>query len=164
MKKRFRVPLTVGLIVGLGGCLRSEEPVVLPEAEEVEAWFDGAAAASLDGRRLVIEAVMEPDHLARGGLLWLRATPYFYLFNAHVRQVLLDYPSVEGVDVVIRGDGAATLARVSLDRSTLTIYEWDRALAYTARAQRDGTEQPRFMSELLRWAEERVDHEYTPPQ
>lgn len=132
----------------------------MPDPAEVEAWFDGAAEVSTDGNRLVIEAVMEPDHLVRGGRLWQRATPYFYLFNVHIRQVLLDYPGLAGVDVVIRDEEARLLARLSLDRSTMSIYEWDRAVAYTSRAQREGTQHPRYVADLIRWAEDRVDHSH----
>ena len=104
---------------------------------------------------------MDPEHLARGGRLWQRATPYFYLFNTHVRQVLLDFPSLEGVDVVVRAEGGETLATVTLHRETLSVYEWNRAVAYTSRAQREGTDNPGFVVDLLEWAEDRVEHSYT---
>jgi hypothetical protein len=163
MKKRSSVLVAVCSVVALCACARPDEPAVLPDTAEVEAWFDGAASVTIENDRLVIDAVMEPDHLTRGGSLWQRATPFFYLFNVQIRQVLLDFPDVDGVDVVVRGEDERPLASVSLDRSTLSIYEWDRAVAYTSRAQRDGTEQPRHLVELLDWAEDRVEHSYSLP-
>ena len=148
------------LIAVVAGCAEPAEEVALPDPATVEVWFEGAATVHLAERRLQIEAVMQPEHLAKGGVLWQRATPFFYLFNVHVRQVLLDYPALEGVDVSVRGENEEPLASVSLDRGTLSVYEWDRAIAYTSRAQREGTEQPRFVADLLRWAEDRVENSY----
>src|SRR5690606_13784509 len=131
------------------------------DPEVLEGWFQGEAEVTLDGQRLVIDATMDPVHLARGGQLWQRATPYFYLFNVHIRQVLLDYPSIEWVDVIVRGEDGEPLAQVALNRSSLNSYQWDHGVAYTSRAQREGTERPIYVAELLDWADEHVDEVYT---
>lgn len=152
--ERFLALCGIALVFACSG---GEEPVVLPDPAAVETWFEGEAEVSLEGRRLVIDGTMDPEHLARGGRLWQRATPYFYLFNVHVRQVMLDHPSLEGVDVVIHGEDGDTLAAVSLNRSSLNIYEWDAGVAYTSRAQLEGTAHPSYVADLLDWADEHVD-------
>ncbi len=157
MSFRSAVLLIPFILLGLVACSRAEEEVVLPDPETLEPWFEGNADVTLDGRRLVVAATMDPEHLARGGRLWQRATPYFYLFNVHIRQVLTDYPSVEGVDVIVHSESGDTLSRVSLNRRALNTYQWDDALAYTSRAQSQGTERPVFVVELLDWADEHVD-------
>lgn len=160
MSYRSVVLLIPLLFLVLGACSEREEDVVLPDPEAVEVWFEGKADVQLDGRRLVIEASMDPEHLARGGKLWQRATPYFYLFNVHIRQVLTDYPSIQGVDVIVHGESRDTLARVSLNSRSLNTYQWDHGVAYTSRAQSQGTERPIFVAELLDWADDHVDEVY----
>ena len=147
----------VMMMLVAAGCAGSSGDPPLPDPAEIETWFDGAADVSIEGDRILIRAEIEPEHLERGGRLWQRATPYFYLFNVHIRQVLLEHPGVGGVDVVIHGNRGDLVSRVSLDRATMSIYEWDRAVAYTSRAQREGTQHPRHLSDLIRWAEDRVD-------
>jgi hypothetical protein len=155
-----RLLVRIVLLLLVAGC--DARDAVLPDPGEVEAWFGDAAEVTLQGNRLVITGEMDPEHLRRGGAIWQRATPYFFLLNVHVRQVLLDYPAVAGVDVHLRTTDGEPIARVSLDRSSLSIYDWDRALAYSSRAQQEGTNQPRRLEELFQWAEDRVDHWYAP--
>lgn len=149
------------VLAALSGCAGggATEPT-LPQPDSVAAWFGEQTEASLSGNVLVIRGRMDPDYLRRGGRIWKRSGPYFYLFNVRVHELLRDYPELAAVRAVTLGPDGAELARAMLYRSELSEIQWKEALARASLAQTQGTENPRRIEQLIDFGEEHTEFRY----
>lgn len=163
MRQTKRAALAALVVAALGGagCREAESrPVELPRPDSVAAWFGGDTEARLDGRVLELRGTLAPEMLRRGGSLWARSSPYYYLFNVQVRELVVRYPELAGVRAVVAAPDGREIARATLPAGTLNRYEWQRALALASLAQREGTENLRRVEELIEWGEEVTQYEY----
>lgn len=135
------------------------EPV-LPPADSTAAWFGGSTEVRHSGNVLEIRGEIDPDFLRRGGRIWARSGPYFYLFNVRVRDLLLEYPDIAAVRAVTLSPDGREVARALLHRNELSVVEWKEALARASLAQTHGTESPRRIEELIRYGEDHTEFSY----
>lgn len=154
------IPLLVLALVGAGACEEVEDPPMFPEPEAVEAWFGEGTAVAMRGNVLEIRGTIDPEFLRRGGSLWRQSSPYFYLFNVKIREILTEYPDVAAVRAITTDAAGDEVARATLHARALHEYEWRDAVALTSLAQREGTESPRHVAALLRFGEEHTEYEY----
>ncbi len=159
MKVQLRTAVLTGLLT-MVGCSTPERDWVMPDPSEAAAWFGPDAEASVSGNVLEIRGVMADDLLRRGGRIWERSGPFFYLFNVHVQQLLRDYPDIAAVRAITYSQDGEELARATLHRSELSEVQWREALGRASLAQSQGTESPRRIEELIRYGEDRTDHRY----
>ncbi|MEX2584106.1 MAG: hypothetical protein WD766_12570 [Gemmatimonadota bacterium] len=154
--------LGVTLLLGaVAACARGEEDWVLPDPGMVTEWFGESAEARLDGNVLEIRGRMEPDHLRRGGRIWARSGPYFYLFNVHVQRILVDYPDVAAVRARTFDQRGQEVATATLSRDRLSEFRWDEALARASLAQQEGTRSPRLVERLISFGEDHTEYTYS---
>lgn len=153
--------LAIGVSALGAGCGRGEatEPV-LPPADSTAAWFGEGTEVRHSGNVLEIRGEIDPDFLRRGGTIWERSGPYFYLFNVRVRDLLRDYPDLAAVRAVTVAPDGRELARALLHRDELSSVQWKEALARASLAQTKGTESPRRIEELIRYGEDHTEFSY----
>lgn len=149
--------LLLGILVM--ACGPSDEPVEMPSQAQVEAEYGEAVEAEISGN-LVRLTVPMPEGFERGGTLWARSGPYFYLFTTATRELMVSYPDIAGVEVVATTSDGREVARARLLRGTLNDITWQRAIAYASQAQTEGTEAPRYLDRLVRHGEELTEYEY----
>jgi hypothetical protein len=150
----------VAVMLAVAGCAEPDRDPVLPEPDSVAAWFGEGTEAQLNGNVLEIRGTIDPEYLRRGGSLWRQSSPYFYLFNVRVREVLTEYPDLAAVRAVTFDGNGDEVARATLLARALNEYEWRDALALASLAQREGTENLRHISALIRFGEEKTEYEY----
>lgn len=158
LRKRLVGTLVLGL--ALLGCGTAEREWVLPAPEEAAGWFGEGTEARLSGNVLELRGTVDPDFLRRGGRIWQRSGPYFYLFNVHVQALLRDYPDLAAVRAVALTEEGEELARATLLRGELSEIQWREALARTSLAQTQGTDNPRRIEELIRYGEDHTEFSY----
>lgn len=146
------------LTLGCGG--GAEEPAMPPEAE-VQTLYGDAVEAEISGNLIRLRVPM-PAGFERGGTLWARSGPYFYLFTTATRDLLANYPDVAAVEVIASTAEGEQVARARLLRGTLNGITWPHAIAYASQAQAEGTESPRFVDRLVRYGEDNTEFEYDP--
>lgn len=151
--------LTLGILVM--ACEPAEEPSELPTAETVEAAYGEAVEAEVSGNLIRLTVPM-PEGFERGGTLWARSGPYFYLFTTATRDLMVTYPDLAGVEVVATTGNDREVARARLLRGALNDLTWPRAIAYASQAQTEGTESPRYLDRMVRYGEEVTEFEYNP--
>jgi len=151
---------TVLLTLALTGCPQPERELVLPDADEASAWFGPAAEATISGNVLEIRGVVADDFIRRGGRIWERSGPYFYLFNIHVQALLRDYPDLAAVRAITFTSDGEELARATLHRAELSEIQWREALGRASLAQSEGTASPRRIEDLIRYGEDRTEFSY----
>lgn len=151
--------LAIGSALALTGC--GDAPAVLPSVAEAEAAYGDGAEVEIRGNLLRVTVSM-PEGFERGGSLWARSGPYFYLFSTATRDLFLAYPDLAAVEVAAETAEGQEVARARLLRSGLNEITWTRAIAYAAQAQTEGTASPRHVDRLVRWAEDRTEFEYNP--
>jgi hypothetical protein len=158
-----RVPLVLTLLLGLlVGCgLGGERELLLPDEAEVAERYGGGAEAEVRGNLLEVRIAMAEQHL-RGGGIWARSGPYFYLFSPPTRDLFAEYPDLAAVRVVTRTPRGQEVARAELRRDALTEVRWREALYRSAIAQRDGTERPVTLQDLTFFGEDHTDFHYNP--
>lgn len=161
MRRRLVLGLAVQVAAFAAGCQDAgQRDWTLPERDSIAEWFGEDTEVRLNGNVVEIEGEIDPEFLRRGGSLWAHASPYFYLFNVHVRDLVVEYPDVAAVRAIVyRGDDE--LARATLRTGEMSAFQWREALARSSRAQREGTEHPRFLSELVSFGEDHTEYEYT---
>lgn len=152
--------LVLAASLGSAGCSREAREPVLPPPDSSAAWFGEGAEVRLDGRVLEVRGEIDPEFLRRGGTIWERSGPYFYLFNVHVRDLLETYPDLAGVRAITYGPGGRELARAVLRRDALSSVQWNEALARASLAQTQGTARPRRIEELIRYGEDHTEFSY----
>jgi hypothetical protein len=153
--------LPVVLALPLTGCEDRDAAPVLPDLVEVGSAYGEAVEGELLGNVLRVTVPM-PEGFERGGSLWARSGPYFYLFTTATRDLLVAYPDLAAIEVSAVTDEGEEVARARLLRTTLNEVTWARAIAYASQAQTEGTESPRHVDRLVRWAEDHTEHEYNP--
>jgi hypothetical protein len=160
MSKLRSVAVGVLVVAGAAGCAPAEREWVMPDPAAVAAWYGPGAEATISGNVVEIRGTIEDDLLRRGGRIWERSGPYFYLFNVHVQALLRDYPDIAAVRAVTFSPGGEELARATLHRSELSEIQWREALGRASLAQSQGTENPRRIEELIRYGEDRTEYRY----
>lgn len=151
---RGRLALALSLALLAAACTAERGEWVLPDPAAVSAWYGSDAVATIDGNLLEIRGTMDPEFLRRGGSLWARSGPYFYLFNVHVQQLLQDYPDLAGVRATVTDEEGEEIASAMITRADLNEFRWREALARASLAQRDGTRNPRTVERLILFGEE----------
>ena len=153
--------LALGIAATAWGCDGAPEAPQMPAAAEVEAAYGERVEAEVSGNLLRVRVPM-PEGFERGGSLWARSGPYFYLFTTATRDLLLQYRDIAAVEVVATTEAEEEVARARLLRDTLNEITWQRAIAFASQAQTEGTESPRHVDRLVRFGEERTEYEYNP--
>jgi hypothetical protein len=146
----------------LAGCAGGSREWVLPDPETAAAWYGDGAEARIDGNVLEIRGTMDADHLRRGGRIWARSGPYFYLFNVHVQALLEEYPDLAAVRARTFTVEGAEVAQAMLLRDELSPARWREALARASLAQREGTRNPRAVERLIQFGEDHTTYRYQP--
>lgn len=152
--------MLVALALAGGACAREERAPVLPDAGEVAAWYGEGTEAELDGAVLEVRGTIEPDFLRRGGRIWARSGPFFYLFTVRTRDLFEEYPDLVAVRAIARTRRGEEVARAILHRSELSEVQWRTALARASLAQTQGTANPRRIEELIEFGEDHTEFRY----
>jgi hypothetical protein len=160
--RRFQTIFLVAACVLAWGC---EEPDAgqpgLPDPQEVEEWFGEGTDVELEGNLLVVRGTIGTDYLQRGGRIWARSGPYFYLFNVKVQELMVAYPDLAGVRATAVAEDGRQLATALLRRNALNELRWDEALRRATLAQTQGTDNPRYVERLIQFGEDYTEYEYT---
>lgn len=156
---RLRVLIVLG-IAGVAGCDSAPAGMQLPSTDEVAEWYGEGTSADFNGNRLEITGPMEDDYIRRGGRLWARSGPYFFLFNVHVRDLMVNYPDIAAVRVTAVTESGEEIAVATLLRDDMNEYRWREALARSSLAQRDGTRNPRLVERLITFGEDHTEFHY----
>lgn len=143
------------------GCAGGADEPEMPPIAEVQSAYGEAVEAEISGNLVRLHVPM-PSGFERGGTLWARSGPYFYLFTTATRDLLTAYPDVAAVEVVASTAEGEEVARARLLRSTLNAITWPHAIAYASQAQAEGTASPRFVDRLVRYGEDNTEYEYDP--
>lgn len=133
----------------------------LPDADAAARRYGRAVEGEVRGNLLELRVALDED-LRRGGSLWARSSPYFYLFSPSTQELFSEYPDLAGVRVVTRTQDGAEVARATLHRETLHEYEWRRALNVAGRARLEGTRRPGLVENLVHLGEEHAEYSYNP--
>ncbi|HSM05670.1 MAG TPA: hypothetical protein VK858_13730 [Longimicrobiales bacterium] len=151
-------------VLAIGSLACTQEPQVVPSAEEVEALYASTSRLSVEmsGNVAEVTVVQDAQQLRRGGSLWARVGPYIYLFSDATRDAFVQYNGLAAVRVITVAPGGTEVARATLLRGTLNELTWRRALNISGLARRDGTEQLTLLEDLVRWGEDRSEFEYNP--
>lgn len=160
MRRRFTAWALGAAVLGAGCAAGDAAEPVLPPPDSTAAWFGGDTEVRHRGNVLEIRGEIDPDFLRRGGRIWERSGPYFYLFNVRVRDLLEQYPDLAAVRAVALAPDGRELARAVLHRDALSSVQWKEALARASLAQTRGTESPRRIEELIRFGEDHTEFEY----
>ncbi len=143
---------------GLGG----DRDLQLPTPEEAASRYGAGVAVELRGNLLEVRAPMTPEQLERGGTLWARSGPYFYLFSTATRDLFVEYPDLAAVRVITETEGGEEVARAELLRDAIAEPRWREALGLAALAQQEGTRRPRRLEEMIYFGEDYTQYEYNP--
>lgn len=150
----------LAVALAITGCRGADRAPVLPEPDSIAAWFGEGTEARMNGNVLEIRGRVDPEYLRRGGSLWRQSSPYFYLFNVRIRDVVADHPDLAAVRAITLDGSGDEVARATLLARELNEYEWRDALALASLAQREGTENLRHIAALIRFGEEKTEYEY----
>ncbi|MBA2243661.1 MAG: hypothetical protein H0W11_01805 [Gemmatimonadetes bacterium] len=143
---------------GLGG----DRDLQLPTNEEAASRYGAGVAVELRGNLLEVRAPMTAEQLERGGTLWARGGPYFYLFSTATRDLFVEYADLAAVRVVTETAAGEEVARAELHRDAIAEPRWRQALGLSALAQQEGTQRPRRVEELIYFGEDYTQFEYNP--
>ena len=160
MIRRLSVGAALVLALAAPGCQPSAHEPVLPSPDSIASFFGAGTDVQLQGNVLEIRGRIDPAFLRRGGRIWARSGPYFYLFNVKVRDALKAYPDLAAVRAIAFGPQGRELARATVQRADLTEIEWEHGLKLASRAQTEGTENPRYIEDLIHWGEDHTEHAY----
>lgn len=155
----FRViPAALVPLLMVTACEAPDRPPEMPVAEQAAARYSSNAEAEVRGNLLEVRVAFSED-MRRGGRLWARGGPYFYLFSGATEELFAEYPDMAAVRVVTRTQADEEVARATLVRGTLSEYDWRRARNLAARAQTEGTERPSLVQELANYGDDHTEHE-----
>jgi hypothetical protein len=144
----------------LGAAICARERT-LPTESELRGLYGESADVRLSGNVVEVLVRQPREHLERGGSLWAQVGPYIYLFTPETREIFQKYDGVAAVRAITRMPGDGEIARATLVRDTLTDYTWQRAFELANEARRHGSERPKALYDLIRWAEQYTDYRYT---
>jgi hypothetical protein len=140
-----------------------QEPrdLTLPEASQVEAWYESQEGlrAQVTGNVAVITIAQSAQQIRRGGALWAKVGPYIYLFTEETFQLFEAFPGLAAVRVIKRV-GDSEVSNVLLARDELSGVLWRRSLNIAGRARRDGTDRVTLLEDLVEWGETHTDFTY----
>ncbi|MGH7458936.1 MAG: hypothetical protein ACREKN_07640 [Longimicrobiaceae bacterium] len=142
-------------------CGNGDGPFRLPPADSAAALYEDGAQAEARGNLLEVSVPFGEEY-RRGGSLWARSGPYFYLFSEPTEKLMAAYPQLAAVRVVMHTPGGEEVARATLARAAITEFDWRRARNLAAVAQLRGTEEPGRLAELVRWGEAHTEYRYNP--
>jgi hypothetical protein len=152
--------VVLAVLLATGCDPRSPRELQLPTAAEAAERY-GTGEAEVRGNLLELRVAMA-EALLRGGSIWMRSGPYFYLFSPPTRDLFAEYPDLAAIRVVTLTPRGEEVARAELHRETLSEVRWREALYRSAVAQRDGTEQPRTLEALTFFGEDHTEFDYNP--
>jgi len=157
-----RLPVALVLLLGPAACEPSPPDLVLPDASEVEAYYETERRleAEVSGNVVEVRVDQPAEHLRRGGTLWAKVGPYVFVFTEATRGLFEDYPGLAAVRVVTRLPDGSEVARAMLVRDELSDVQWRRALNIAGKARGEGP--LGRLDELVRWGEEHTTFEYNP--
>ena len=136
-------------------------PGTLPDPAAAAARYGDGATAQLSGNVLQVTVPMSAE-LLRGGSIWRRSGPFFYLFSIATRDLFVQNDGLAGVRVIATDPEGTELARATLQRDVLSEFQWRQALSVSAVAQKEGTERPRTIEELIYFGQDHTDYTYAP--
>jgi hypothetical protein len=139
----------------------ADRPPEMPQAEEAAERYGPGIVADVRGNLLEVQVPMTADHL-RGGAIWARSGPYFYLFSPATRDLFAEYRDLAAIRMITRTPEGEEIARAELHRDALTEVRWREALYRSAVAQRDGTERPSTLEALTFFGEDITEFQYNP--
>ncbi len=148
-------------LAGAAGCDSGPATMELPSTSEVTEWYGEGTSADFNGNLLEIKGPMQDDYIRRGGRLWARSGPYFFLFNVHVRDLMQNYPDIAAVRVTAVTEAGEEIAVATLLRDDMNEYRWREALARSSLAQREGTRNPRLVERLITFGEDHTEFRYS---
>lgn len=154
-----RVALVVAVAAAPLACTREEGPRDLPTSDAAAARYGEEVDAEIRGNLLELRIEMS-DELLRGGEIWARGGPYFYLFSSATRDLFVEHPDLAAVRAITLDPEGNEVARATLLRDRLSEFAWREALALGALAQQQGTERPRRIEQLIDFGEEVTEHSY----
>lgn len=135
----------------------------LPAEGELEGLYGPSARVTLNGNVVDVRAEQPLSHVVRGGELWARVGPYIYLFSPQTREAFERWDGVAAVRVRTFARGRNTrIAEAMLLRDTLTSVTWREAHRRVARARLEGTDNPAYLEELVRFGQGYATYEYNP--
>jgi hypothetical protein len=144
--------LVCSVVVACNGD-RADRPAHLPDPEEASQRY--GAPVTFEERVLTV-SVEFPEEYRRGGTLWLSASPFFHLFSTTSRDLLQEYPDLEGIRVRTHLEDGTPVADAFVRRDRMHEFAWNRGISQAALAQTQGTERPRYVDDLIRWGRENV--------
>ncbi len=156
--RSFRVLLLAAALVATA-CNDVAPGEGLPDPDSAAVRYGSGVEGEIRGNVLQLE-VPFGDELRRGGPIWARGGPYFYLFTGATRDLFEENPQLAGVRVITRTPDGEEVARATLERGRLREHEWNRARNLAGRAQLEGTERPRLVEQLVFFGEDHTEHEY----
>lgn len=145
----------------LSGCGDPKE-VAVPDATAVESYYTIPVRAEfgMNGNVAEVEVWQSADHLRRGGALWAKMGPYFYLFTDATRDLFEDYDGLAAVRVITRAPGGIEVARATLHRDRLNDLTWKRALNVAGNARLHGGDKLGLLQNLVSFGEDHTEYRY----
>ncbi|MFQ5679521.1 MAG: hypothetical protein ACE5HP_08675 [Gemmatimonadota bacterium] len=141
------------------GCAAGE--LELPGEGELQGLYGPSAELSLNGNVVDIRVRQPASQIRRGGELWARVGPYIYLFSPQTQTIFRRWSGVAGVRVRTFATGVRDpVAEALLVRDTLSSVTWHEANRRVARARLDGSRNPGYLEELVRFGEDYARYEY----
>lgn len=153
-----RVVLALLVLAACGG---DGEGGTLPPPGDAAERYGDEVEAELRGNLLELRVPIA-EEMFRGGPIWARSGPYFYLFSPPTRDLFSEFPGLAAIRVVTLTAGGDEVARAELLRDALSEPRWREALYRSAVAQRDGTDRPRALEELTFFGEDHAEFRYNP--
>lgn len=150
----------LSLLAAAGAC-KPEKDLELPTSSQLEGLYGERTAVSLDGNVVDVEAIQPERQLRRGGELWAKVGPYFYLFSPQTQEIFQDWNGVAAVRVRTVTPGDREVARAMLRRDELTTVTWREAKSRLVRARKEGTKKPGYVEDLVEYGEEHTEYDYS---
>lgn len=144
----------------LSSCDQAHSPS-LPSLEVAATRYGKEQEVRLNGNVLEVFATIPNSHL-RGGSLWLKAGPYFFVFSSATKEMFDTYDGLAAVRVVTRNESSEELARAMITRDALTAGRFEHGMRRAALAQAKGTEKPGIVRDLVHWSEDHVTEYHYP--
>lgn len=147
--------------LAVGACGETPE-LTLPAESDLAGLYGEGPSVELNGNVVDVEVRQPSDQLVRGGAVWAKVGPYIYLFSPQTRDLFETWSGIGGVRVTTLDGGGRMVAQAMLPRSALNSLTWPRAINLVARARLEGTNRPSYILDLIEYAEETAEYEYSP--
>jgi hypothetical protein len=145
-------------------CDRTPAAQRVPTAAEIAPHFQYGGDLTIDMRGNVAQvmAVIDREQYRTGGEVWVKASPYIFLFSPGTRDAFTEFDGLGGVRAIIRDEDGSLVAEALLERSMLNEVGWEEALFVAGRARAEGTRSPGYMRDLVSWGEDHTTFRYNP--